>query len=72
MSLSSYGTQAETGALAAMISTANACGDSPAVVRQSVTMKTSNVIIRGMRMRSNENKMSDGGRDRAVLGVKMW
>jgi hypothetical protein len=25
-----------------------------------------------MCFRSNENKMSDGGRDRASLGVKVW
>jgi hypothetical protein len=28
--------------------------------------------MKGERMRSNENKMSDGGRGRALLGVEVW
>ncbi len=29
-------------------------------------------VISGARIASNENKMSDGGRERASLGVKVW
>jgi hypothetical protein len=30
------------------------------------------LIHRGVVLPSNENKMSDGGRERASLGVKVW
>ena len=35
-------------------------------------MAEQNTISQRARMRSNENKMSDGGRGRASLGVEVW